>query len=111
MLDLHFPIAPDIWDTFVTEHPNGHILQTSPWGALKSQFGWRDQRVGLAHEDRLVAGAQMLTRRLPTGLGRLAYVPKGPLVNWEDEAQVTAMMTALDRAEAAAKLLAVEVEA
>jgi lipid II:glycine glycyltransferase (peptidoglycan interpeptide bridge formation enzyme) len=84
------------WDRFVSGHPNGHILQTSPWGVLKSQFGWTDGRVGLARDGELVAGAQVLTRRLPAGLGRLAYIPKGPLVDWADEEQVSALLAALD---------------
>lgn len=110
MLTVHLSITPDTWDAFVTGHSNSHILQTSPWGALKSQFGWNDQRVGLTCENQLVAGAQMLTRRLPVGLGRLAYVPKGPLVDWQDEAQATAMMTALDRAARVQGAIALTIE-
>jgi peptidoglycan pentaglycine glycine transferase (the first glycine) len=110
MLDVHLSITSGTWDAFVTGHPSSHILQTSSWGALKSQFGWKDQRVGLAHKNQLVAGAQMLTRRLPAGLGRLAYVPKGPLVDWQDEAQVTAMMTTLDRAARAQGAIALTIE-
>jgi peptidoglycan pentaglycine glycine transferase (the first glycine) len=110
MLDLHFSIAPDTWDAFVTGYPSSHILQTSPWGTLKSQFGWSDQRVGLAHKDQLIAGAQMLRRHLPVGLGCLAYVPKGPLVNWEDEAQVTATMIAIDRAARAQGAIVLTIE-
>jgi peptidoglycan pentaglycine glycine transferase (the first glycine) len=110
MLDLRLSIAPDTWDAFVTGYPNSHILQTSPWGALKSQFGWSEERIGLAHKDEPIAGAQVLYRRLPAGLGRLAYVPKGPLVDWEDEAQVTAMMVALDRAARAQGAIALTIE-
>jgi peptidoglycan pentaglycine glycine transferase (the first glycine) len=110
MLDLNFSITSDMWDAFITDHPNSHILQTSSWSALKSQFGWSDQRVGLARGDQLVAGAQTLTRRLPTGLGRLAYVPRGPLVDWEDEAQLTAMAHALDRAARAQGAIALTIE-
>ena len=91
------PVAPDVWDNFVAAYPGGHVLQTSPWGALKSQFGWADERIGLLHETRLVAGTQVLYRRLPTGMGRLAYVPKGPLVDWADEQQISALMAALDQ--------------
>jgi len=90
--------APGEWDRFVVRHPNAHVLQTAPWGALKSQFGWADERVGLAHGGELVAGAQLLYRRLPGGWGRLAYVPKGPLVDWADEEQLAALLAALDRA-------------
>jgi len=91
-------IASDAWDRFVTERSDAHVLQTSLWGALKAQFGWADERVGLSRGGELVAGAQVLYRRLPAGLGCLAYVPKGPLVNWADEEQVTALLAALDRA-------------
>ena len=50
-------IASDAWDRFVTERPDAHVLQTSPWGALKAQFGWADERVGLTPE-HLGAGAE-----------------------------------------------------
>lgn len=92
------PIPPSVWDTFVAAHPAAHILQTSPWGALKAQFGWEDERVALADGDRILAGAQILYRRLPFGLGRLAYVPKGPLVDWADAEQVRSLLAALDHA-------------
>ncbi|MEE8390637.1 MAG: peptidoglycan bridge formation glycyltransferase FemA/FemB family protein [Anaerolineae bacterium] len=88
----------DDWDRFVVRRTDGHILQTSPWGALKSQFGWTDERVGLIRGDDLVAGAQILYRRLPVGLGRLAYVPKGPLTDWSNEEQVRALLASLDSA-------------
>jgi peptidoglycan pentaglycine glycine transferase (the first glycine) len=96
-LSLQFVSPSDAdWDAFV-EAGGGHILQTAAWGALKSRFGWRAERVALADEDnRLVAGAQILFRRLPLGLGSLAYVPRGPLIDWNDEAQLTALLAALD---------------
>jgi peptidoglycan pentaglycine glycine transferase (the first glycine) len=97
-LEPLFSVAPDIWDQFVATHPDAHVLQTSPWGALKAQFGWADERVGMARGSELVAGAQVLYRRLPAGLGCLAYVPKGPLVDWADEEQVAALLAALDHA-------------
>jgi lipid II:glycine glycyltransferase (peptidoglycan interpeptide bridge formation enzyme) len=109
-LEAIFSVEPDAWDRFVAAHPHGHILQTSPWGALKSQFGWSDERVGLTRDGVLVAGAQALTRRLPAGLGRLAYVPKGPLVDWDDEEQVTTLLAALDRAARSRGAIALTIE-
>jgi lipid II:glycine glycyltransferase (peptidoglycan interpeptide bridge formation enzyme) len=46
----------------------------------------------------IVAGAQILYRRLPYGLGTLAYVPKGPVVNWEHPDTVGQLVDVLDRA-------------
>jgi peptidoglycan pentaglycine glycine transferase (the first glycine) len=68
------------WDAFVAAHPQSHVLQLSSWGRLKSEFGWQSARTAVRDHGAIVAGAQMLLRRLPLGL-RLAYVPKGPLLD------------------------------
>jgi peptidoglycan pentaglycine glycine transferase (the first glycine) len=90
--------SPESWDRFVVAHSSPHILQTSAWGALKARFGWEDARVGLARGEALVAGAQVLYRRLPAGLGRWAYVPMGPVVDWDDETELAATLAAINRA-------------
>jgi peptidoglycan pentaglycine glycine transferase (the first glycine) len=61
------------WNTFLTEHPDAHLLQSGEWGELKSAFGWEAVRVA---ENGF--GAQILFRRLPLGL-TFAYIPKGPV--------------------------------
>lgn len=66
--------APE-WDAFIARHPQAHLLQTRPWGELKSAFGWEVVHVLNAQED---LGAQVLFRRLPLGFC-LAYIPKGPV--------------------------------
>jgi lipid II:glycine glycyltransferase (peptidoglycan interpeptide bridge formation enzyme) len=71
------------WDQFVATHPDGHVFQTSGWSDLKSAFGWHGERIAIRRAGTIVAGAQVLFRRLP--LGPLAYVPKGPLVDYQDE--------------------------
>jgi peptidoglycan pentaglycine glycine transferase (the first glycine) len=90
--------TPTAWDAFVAAHPRAHLLQTGAWGELKAAFGWAPIRVGLADAGgKLVAGAQILFRRLPLRLGWLAYVPYGPLVDWSDAEQVQALLAAIDR--------------
>ncbi len=91
--------ADQTWNSFVEAHSQAHLLQTAPWGDLKSRFGWSAERVGLGTSSGIiVSGAQILYRALPFGLGKLAYVPKGPLVNWQDAAQVAQTVAALDTA-------------
>jgi len=93
------PSAGD-WDAFVLHHPAGHLLQLSPWGQLKSAFGWQVRYVavgetirngrGATHHGKeqetlrlpitpssLLAGAQVLFRT--RYLVSVAYVPRGPL--------------------------------
>jgi lipid II:glycine glycyltransferase (peptidoglycan interpeptide bridge formation enzyme) len=75
------------WDRLATAAPNGHLLQSWAWGELKAGFGWRVQRLAVGD-----ACAQVLYRRLPAGLGTLAYVPKGPLVDYEDLASFRVLL-------------------
>ncbi len=72
-------VSAEQWDQFIRGYPDAHILQTTAWGELKSEFGWKAVRVVAQPPDgQPEAGAQILFRSLP--LGRtLAYIPKGPL--------------------------------
>jgi len=66
-------ISPLEWNTFLSDHPDAHFLQTGEWGELKSAFGWNPVRIVSGS-----CGAQILFRRLPLGL-TLAYIPRGPV--------------------------------
>ncbi len=92
----HAPTT-DSWDAFVAAQPSAHILQTSGWGALKSRFGWASETVR-TQDGGVQSGALVLFRRIPArgplGL-TLAYVPRGPLVNWQDYGAVERALTAV----------------
>jgi lipid II:glycine glycyltransferase (peptidoglycan interpeptide bridge formation enzyme) len=68
------------WDAFLSLHPDAHLLQTWPWGELKTAFGWEVARIlsDPTHRASASVGAQALFRRLPLGL-TFAYIPKGPV--------------------------------
>lgn len=97
--------APDAgrlaaWDRFVAARDDGTLLQTSQWGRLKSEFGWDWDLVTVWEEGSEAprAGAVMLTRPLPLRLGTLAYVPRGPLVDWRDRELVATLFDRLHQA-------------
>ena len=96
--DTSWPADDVGWDAWVASHPSGHILQSSRWARLKCAFGWSADRVVLrtfpGPVAPILAGASVLYRRLPWGQ-TLAYVPKGPLVDWTDRAQTRAVLTML----------------
>jgi lipid II:glycine glycyltransferase (peptidoglycan interpeptide bridge formation enzyme) len=82
------------WDSFVANHPAGHLLQSWAWGDLKARFGWRVVRLASVEGGSIQAGAQVLIRAIgPTF--RLAYIPKGPVVDWTDSAQSNALLAGL----------------
>jgi lipid II:glycine glycyltransferase (peptidoglycan interpeptide bridge formation enzyme) len=84
----------EVWDTFATAHPQGHLLQSSAWAELKGGVGWNVQRVAVERTGAIVAGAQVLIKRR-LGLAA-AYVPRGPLLSG-DAAADDMLLAALDR--------------
>ncbi len=93
--DLCIVDNPDVrrWNDFVRTR-NGHVLQSTAWAELKSRFGWSAQRLALQRGDTLVAGAQILFRRLPFGL-IFAYIPRGPVANPQDHTIFSTLLDAL----------------
>jgi len=85
-----FEPSPEVWDSWVDQHPRGHLLQLSAWGALKAAFGWRVLRVAIVggtlpsrpDYPPILAGAQILFRQR-YGVS-VAYVPRGPLLSGDD---------------------------
>ncbi|GCF06615.1 hypothetical protein KDI_01790 [Dictyobacter arantiisoli] len=74
------------WDAFVAEHANGHFLQSWGWGELKALAGWHPVRLALWDGERIVAGAQVLRKsvaHIPLAVGHLAYIPRGPIIDWQ----------------------------
>src|ERR1700674_2841173 len=77
----------EFWDTFVAAQSRGHFLQSWGWGTLKAGVGWYPLRLALwdTQREQMVVGAQILRRtvaHIPPRLGHLAYIPRGPALDW-----------------------------
>jgi lipid II:glycine glycyltransferase (peptidoglycan interpeptide bridge formation enzyme) len=72
------PSHPE-WDEWVAAAPGGHHLQSSGWGHVKAGTGWRATRFLLRRSGELVGGCQLLDRDIPV-VGRIGYVPRGPVI-------------------------------
>lgn len=80
------PDENDLWDRFVAAAPSGHLLQSWSWGALKSAFGWEPRRIAFWDPTfrHVQAGAEILLRPIPFTRYSMAYMPKGPVLDWSD---------------------------
>ncbi|MEA3308459.1 MAG: peptidoglycan bridge formation glycyltransferase FemA/FemB family protein [Chloroflexota bacterium] len=90
-LDLTTPTFK-AWDTFAAEFPSSSLLQSTNWGRLKADFGWNWEIVALGRKRAPTAGALVLYKQLPLKVGTIAYVPRGPLVAWDDEKQLSTLL-------------------
>jgi peptidoglycan pentaglycine glycine transferase (the first glycine) len=88
-------------DDFVREHPNGHLMQTTPWGREKEHTGWtwRTVAVGRPTADghEVTGVALILFRRTPVLPMALAYCPRGFVVDWSDGETVDALTAEVTR--------------
>ena len=92
------------WNTLIAQFPNPHFLQTWEWSQVKEKYGWdvmpfvwHGQRPVLSGvegstvngQKEIVAAAMILKRALPIrGFAarlNILYIPKGPLMDWENE--------------------------
>jgi hypothetical protein len=71
------------WDGLVTTTDLSDVSQLSAWARLRSEAGFSPVYLLAWLGDELVGGAQMLSRRIPI-LGRIGYVPYGPLLGSEN---------------------------
>ena len=65
------------------EGGSASFLQTPGWAAVKPE--WRAESIGWLRGDELVGVALVLYRQLPKVKRYLAYLPEGPVIDWDSE--------------------------
>jgi len=83
------PYTGSNWNTLITNLPDPHFLQTREWSQVKSKYAWQPMPFEWFEDGHVVAAAMILKRAIPIRgfAARLSvlYIPKGPLMNWENE--------------------------
>ena len=96
---IAFTDTPQAWNGLIASLPGAHLLQTSEWSQVKAKYGWqampfvwydRPSEGSEPSQGSPVAAAMILKRSLPVGgFARrmcVLYVPKGPLMDWDNPA-------------------------
>jgi len=82
MLNIKQITNRDEWNHLLESLPAPHILQTWEWGVFKQQTtGWMPERFAYWDGETLAAAASVLTRR--AGPFRVMYVPRGPVLQFD----------------------------
>jgi lipid II:glycine glycyltransferase (peptidoglycan interpeptide bridge formation enzyme) len=78
------PITRDEHLAFIASRPSASFLQCPAWGQVKRE--WRSESLGWVDPDGKIVGAGLvLYRKVPRVRRYLAYLPEGPLLDWQDE--------------------------
>lgn len=75
------------WDEEILAR-GGHPLQLWGWGEVKAAHNWRVERVFIYEKDQIIGAAQLLIRKLPSPFRALVYIPRGPVAEVGDRAEV-----------------------
>ncbi len=88
---------PEEWNNSILRLPQPHVLQSWEWGAFKAKYGWTPTRVLFCEGNSPRGAALVLRRPLPHTPFGVLYVPKGPLLDFEDPELFRATLAALER--------------
>ena len=84
-------MIPENWNEIISRLPGASLLQTSQWAEVKARVGWQAYPKLWKKADGTVEAAALILKRpirlgpLPTGMCFI-YVPRGPLMDWNDDA-------------------------
>lgn len=95
-------IQPENWNQLIKALPGANFLQTLEWAAVKAPVGWKREEFAWRDDNgRVVAAAQLLirsTRLLKVGPRiSIGYIPRGPLLDWQDRALAARVIADLER--------------
>ena len=80
------------WNQYLLEFSEAHILQTLQWSEAKKQNGWSPMFFWSGSSRHNLGALVMVLRRQISFLGMkftVLYAPKGPTLDWTDQAVVT----------------------
>lgn len=87
-------ISNDLYLEHISHRPSVSFLQTPAWGAVKRE--WTSESIGWFHDDNLVGVGLVLYRQAPYVRRSLAYLPEGPIIDWDDAAKAGDLSRWLD---------------
>lgn len=77
-------ISKEEYDKFVKEHKYGDLCQISSWADVKG-LSWKSKRIVMKDEnEKIVATAQMLFRKIPKLNKTVCYIPRGFVCDYDD---------------------------
>jgi peptidoglycan pentaglycine glycine transferase (the first glycine) len=98
------------WNAALATLPTPHVLQSWEWGAFKSRYGWRPERRLWPEHGQPHAAASILIRRLGRSPAAVSYVPKGPILDYDDGELLNQVLADLEAAARRQRALFVKID-
>lgn len=89
---FHTSTDPVLLDSFVMQSEQNTLFQCSSWAKMKNN--WDSCLYSVTKDDRIVATAMALYRSMPLGK-TLCYIPRGPVMDYDNEELVRFTLNAI----------------
>lgn len=99
-----------VWEKALSQLPNAHALQSWTWGEFKSRWGWLAARYLLEIDGNPLAAFQVLKRQLPRLPFSILYVPKGPILDYNDGSLRRVVLAELEAIAAREKAIFIKID-
>lgn len=83
MFEFKENINKEEYDFFVAHHPLNSLLQSYDWYNIKNN--WEYVHTGVYNENKLVGVSLILIRRLAKKTVAFGYIPRGPILDYENK--------------------------
>lgn len=87
-------VSQEEYDGFVRNHPASNLLQSYHWADIKAN--WDHLYTAVKEDGKIVGAALALIKHLPGGF-TMFYIPRGPVMDWNDQPLLDFYMKALKK--------------
>jgi len=102
------------WNESILGQPSYHLFQTEEWTELKSAYGWKPVKLSLANGFEPHTTAVVLERSIALAAhlvnAKVLYVPRGPLVDWNNITQSEIVLGELERISKERKAIFIKID-
>jgi lipid II:glycine glycyltransferase (peptidoglycan interpeptide bridge formation enzyme) len=89
-------VSDQQWDDFLSNTEHGHHQQSTYWAKVKQHQGWQAIRIKVLDGSNLLAGAQILCKRLPVN-GSVGYISSGPCYTIQADQALEILVRAINQ--------------
>lgn len=85
------------FNRFASTHKYRNYYQSSMYANVMKKFGYHSQYLGIANEDNKLIGATLIIYKEVFMGSKMAYAPRGPLFNYENEKDIKELVEKLKK--------------
>ena len=86
---------PIVWNSNLTHHLKGHLLQSWEWGQFKQRYGWKATYLSWKDGKNQTKAQALILKRTIASRFSILYCPRGPALDWSDETLSSTILSEL----------------